>query len=374
MRLLHISDLHLGRSVYSISLIEDQRFILKEIAAIAKEKKIDALLISGDVFDTVNASGEAMNLYDEFLAEIKEADISTFVIAGNHDSAPRLGHHSFLLKHAKYYVASEYEGEIEKVVLEDEYGKVNFFLLPFITPADVRAYFPEDTIANFNDAMERVIAEEKVDPEERNVILVHQYLAGGVREKSDSIPTIAGSDAIDLSHFKDFDYVALGHIHKKQKFRGDGTAVYPGAILPYHINDQRERFVSYVELKEKGEIYQEFIPLQLKREFVKKRGTYQELKTLPNDDQNYVYLELVGKETSPSLVTDMRNKFPLLLQIQKEDDKSYGDLDEIQARIQQKSDLENIIDFFFWKQNVALSSEEESVVREIYESIKEEER
>lgn len=371
MRFIHLSDLHLGRNINQVSLLDDQRYVLMEqILPIIQERKADAVLISGDIFDTYNPSGAAMDLYDEFLTTVIGLHIPVLAITGNHDSGQRVGHHHSLLEKANYYIVSQYDGHIYQITLNDEYGPVHFYLLPYIAPEDVRATLEDPTRSlSFDDAVSEVISREVVNTKERNVILSHQFIMGGVREDSDTKPMVAGADAISLSRFDEFDYVALGHIHKAQHFRTDGTCVYPGAILPYHINDFKQRYVSFTELLEKGKIHTELIPIKLKRDFVTIKGTYKEFMAMPGDDRNYIYAIITGKDTSISLVSDLRGKFPNLLHIEIQRDEDIQEVEDVNVD-STKDSLELIQDFYRLRAGVDMSEEEKKIVEGIYDSCK----
>lgn len=378
MKIIAISDLHLGRTLNQTSLLEDQRYILfDQVLPIAKEKKADVLLLSGDIYDSINPSNDAMALYSQFLSAAHEAGFKVIAISGNHDSAVRLEQYSSLLKEADYYVYAKYDGTVRKVVLKDEYGPVNFYLLPYLTPELVAAYHRDEVSpsTSYDEAYGIALDKEKVDTSERNVLLTHQYVNGSQRDTSDIKPLLrqGQSDAVSMSHFKNFDYVALGHIHKTYGMR-DNTVVYPGSIYPYAIDESNDRFVSYVELKEKDNIHQEFVPLHLKRKVLTIKGTFDEVMAHPSDKENYIFVCFTDEKTSPSLTYDLEMKFPLFLGSTRIG-KAYSSTASSNASVSSLSREEIIEQFYFEKTGEKMSEEERKIIAEVIaETEKEEER
>ncbi|MFA6860909.1 MAG: exonuclease SbcCD subunit D [Bacilli bacterium] len=322
MKLIHISDLHLGRTVNQVSLLADQEYLLMEqIAPLIKEKQADVLLISGDIFDTYNPSNESMDLYDRFLNKVHSYKTKIIAISGNHDSPIRIEHHQKLLMDSGYYVSASFTGSLMKVTLNDKFGPVNFYLLPYFTPEQARRFFPDETKVNttYDEAVKLTIGKEQINLKERNVILSHQYVVGASRDPSDTKPLLRNdvSDAVGLDAYNDFDYVALGHIHKTLRLRNN-TIVYPGSILPYCIGESNDRYVSYVELNEKNSLKSELIPIYPKRKLLTLKGSYDELIKYPTDKENYIEIVLTDDKTSPTLASDFTALFPYLLTIRRE--------------------------------------------------------
>jgi exonuclease SbcD len=372
MRIIHISDLHLGRTMNQISLLDDQRYmLLDQVLPLIKSKNADVVLIAGDIFDTFNPTNEAMALYDDFLNAVHSLGTKIIAISGNHDSPMRVEHHQILLEDSGYYVSASFEKEMMKVTLKDEYGPVNFYLLPYFTPEIARRAFPlEDTTGiSYDEAVKLAIKQSKINTKERNVIVSHQYVVGANRDPSDTKPLLKAntSDAIGLNAYSQFDYAALGHIHKNYSFR-NGTVVYPGSLLPYAIGTSNDRFVSYVELKEKGKIITELLPIYPKRKLITLKGTYDELINSKPDKVNYIEIVLTDEKTSPTISWDFTRLFPNFLGMRREEisnsQKNQGGFSSYDSS---KSAIDSICAFYKEKTNTDLDGKSLKLVKSILE-------
>lgn len=280
MKFLHLADLHLGKVLLEQSLIEDQEYILNQILKKITEWKIDGILISGDIYDKPIPSLEAINLLDNFLNElVKKKNKKVFMISGNHDSKDRLGFGNRIFEEEGLFICSKFDGKIKKVELEDAFGKINIYLLPFVKPYDVKQFWEEE-ISSYDDMMQKIIEHEDIDITQRNVILTHQFVTfnGKEPERTDSETiTIGGLDNVDVSNFKDFDYVAIGHVHRPQKI-GRDTARYSGTPLKYSFSEMNHhKSVPIIDMKEKENVeicLEELVPLRDMREI---RGPIEEL-------------------------------------------------------------------------------------------------
>ena len=253
MKFMHLSDLHLGKSVHEFSLIEDQEYILRKILGIADEEQPQCVLISGDVFDRTIASTEALRLFDDFLVGLAKRNIQVFVISGNHDSADRLSFGSRLIAESGIHFSRVYDGKIAKCSVSDEHGDIDIYLLPFLKPILVKRFFPDEEINSWTDALNVVIKNMPVNPDNRNILLSHQFVTGAYRSESEEI-SVGGADNVDASVFDVFDYVALGHLHGAQSI-GRETVRYCGTPLKYSFSETNQnKSVSIVELSEKGNI------------------------------------------------------------------------------------------------------------------------
>jgi len=212
MKIMHLADLHIGKTILEQSLLEDQKYMLNQIINIIKNEKVDIVLIAGDVYDRTVPSSEAVELLDDFLNSlIKELKIKVFIISGNHDSKERLGFGNKIFEEEGLYIQTTYEGNIRKVTLEDEYGNLNIYMMPFIKPIEVSKYF-EDEIEDYDEAFSKIMDKEEINKKERNIILSHQFVTNAGKEpdrcESETL-SIGGTENIDVSHFDKFDYVAL---------------------------------------------------------------------------------------------------------------------------------------------------------------------
>ena len=254
MKLLHVSDLHIGKRVNGISMVDDQRFILDRIVSIARENGVDALLVAGDIYDKASPSAEAVALFDAFLTQVAEAGIRVLAVPGNHDSAERIAYAQGLLENQGVCFPPVYDGAIQRVELADAHGPVDFWLIPFLKPGDVRRHFPEADIGDdYSAAMRAALGTCEIDATRRNVAVSHQLVtAGGVSpERADDEIKLGGIDNVDVSMYDAFDYVALGHVHRPQRI-GRDTVRYSGSPLKYSFSEARyDKSAVLVELGEK---------------------------------------------------------------------------------------------------------------------------
>ena len=234
MKLIHLSDLHLGKRVNEFSMLEDQQYILTEILHIIDEEQPDGVLIAGDVYDKTVPSAEAVALLDDFLVRLAKRDLQIFLISGNHDSPERMAFGGRLMEGSGVHLAPVYDGRVRPIPMTDAYGTVNFYLLPFVKPAHVRRCFPEREITTYTDALAAAIEAMGVDTNGRNVLLTHQFVTGAARCDSEEL-SVGGTDNVDVSVFDPFDYVALGHIHGPQRV-GRDTVRYCGTPLKYSFS------------------------------------------------------------------------------------------------------------------------------------------
>lgn len=241
MKFLHISDLHIGKRVNGISLVDDQVHILNQIAAIARECGVDALVIAGDIYDKASPSAEAVTVFDSFLTEIARSGIRVLAVPGNHDSSERIAYAQQLLANQGVCFPPVFDGAVQRVDLQDEHGEVAFWLLPFLKPGDVRRHFPDQPIGeDYAAALRAVIASCGVDRAKRNVVVSHQLVIAGGKspDRADDEIKLGGIDAVDVSVYADFDYVALGHVHRAQRV-GRDTVRYSGSPLKYSFSEAR---------------------------------------------------------------------------------------------------------------------------------------
>ncbi|MBR5595941.1 MAG: exonuclease SbcCD subunit D [Lachnospiraceae bacterium] len=319
MKFAHISDLHLGKRIHQFSMMEEQKYILEKIVTIVTEEKVDAILIAGDVYDKIYPSSEAVALFDSFLVKLAERDIKVFVISGNHDSPERIAFLGQLTKKAGVYLSPVYQGEVEKITLKDDYGCINVYLLPFIKPVHVRHFYPEETIHNYTDAMNVVIKHMNLEMDERNVLVAHQFVTGAMRSESEEI-SVGGLDNVEVTAFKDFDYVALGHIHRPQGMCGERIR-YSGTPLKYSFSESEDcKSITIVELKDKEELDIKTIPLEPFHDMRKIRGTFLEVMNPLNfpeiDTENYLHITLLDEQDIPEAFGRLSGVYPNLMQME----------------------------------------------------------
>ncbi len=319
MKFAHISDLHLGKRIHQFSMIEEQKYILDRIAEIVLEEAVDGILIAGDIYDKRYPSAEAIALFDSFLVKMAEKEIKVFVISGNHDSPERIAFLGKLTQKAGVYLSPVYKGEVEKIQMQDGYGKVNVYLLPFIKPVQVRHFFPKETITNYTESMQAVIKHLNLKMQERNVLVAHQFVTGAVRSDSEEV-TVGGLDNVDASVFKDFDYVALGHIHKPQKM-GSEKIRYSGTPLKYSFSECKDRkSLTIVDMKEKGEVEYKEIRLVPLHDMVKIKGTFLEVMNPLNfpglDRESFLHITLQEEQDVAEAFGRLSTVYPNLMRME----------------------------------------------------------
>lgn len=277
---MHLADLHLGKRVNGFSMMEDQEYLLNRILEIMEEEQPDGLLIAGDVYDKTIPPAEAVRLMDDFLTAVAAKHVPVFLISGNHDSAERVAFGHQLMQGSGIWISPVYDGTIRHHTLEDRWGEVNIYLIPFLRPSVVRSFFPDVEIEDYTDALRTIIEDLQVDTSRRNVVLAHQFVtaAGALPETCDSEQlSVGGLDRVDGSVFSPFDYTALGHLHGPQRV-GNETIRYAGSPLKYSFSElHQKKSVTVAELRAKGETEIRQIPLQPRREMIELRGTFEEI-------------------------------------------------------------------------------------------------
>lgn len=277
---MHLADLHLGKRVNGFSMMEDQEYLLNRILEIMEEEQPDGLLIAGDVYDKTIPPAEAVRLMDDFLTAVAAKHVPVFLISGNHDSAERVAFGHQLMQGSGIWISPVYDGTIRHHTLEDRWGEVNIYLIPFLRPSVVRSFFPDVEIEDYTDALRTIIEDLQVDTSRRNVVLAHQFVtaAGALPETCDSEQlSVGGLDRVDGSVFSPFDYTALGHLHGPQRV-GSETIRYAGSPLKYSFSElHQKKSVTVAELRAKEETEIRQIPLQPRREMIELRGTFEEI-------------------------------------------------------------------------------------------------
>lgn len=373
MKFVHLSDLHLGKRVNEFSMIEDQRFILKEILTIINDIKPDGILIAGDVYDRTVPSEDAMKIWDEFLIRLAEKQIPVFAISGNHDSAIRLSDHSALVETTGIHLSPEYDGSAKHYILEDKNGTVHIYLLPFIKPATVRGLFPEETIEDYTDACKAAIHHMNVNKKERNILVAHQMIIGSTRCESEEV-SVGGLDGVDVSVFSDFDYVALGHLHGKQKV-GRETVRYCGTPLKYSFSEKdHKKSVTIVELKAKGEVTIDEVMLVPMHDLREIKGTYAELMAKKNyegtETEDYIHAVLTDENDIVDAMAKLRVVYPNLMKLSYDNKRTQRQQIVTDAEnVEKKSPLELFEEFYEKQNNQSLTEEQRKLSQELIESI-----
>lgn len=371
MKLMHLSDLHIGKRVNEFSMIEDQQYILKQILDIARTEHISGILLAGDVYDKPIPPAEAVQVLNDFLTELSEWGIKVFLISGNHDSAQRLSFGAQLMQSAGVYVSSVFEKEVQSVTLQDEYGKVTIHLLPYLNPSIVRHSFEEETIETYQDAVRVVLEHMQVDTKKRNVLVAHQFVTGAGRCESEEI-LVGGLDNVDASLFDAFDYVALGHIHSPQ-YIGRKTLRYCGTPLKYSFSEaEQEKSVTIVELGAKGEILIHTVPLTPLRDMRKLRGSYMELTARSYyQDMNvedYFQITLTDEEDILDGVQKLRTIYPNLMRLTYDNTRTRENR-AITVEERERTEIEAFEEFYELQNNQPMSEQQKDYVQGLIQKL-----
>ena len=371
MRFLHVADLHLGKQMNDVSLLEDQQAVLDQILHIAAEEKADGVLIAGDVYQRTSPQAEAMALFDSFVSRLVRDGRKVFVISGNHDSALRLSYFSSLVKSSGLYVTETFNGELQHVELHDADGELTVWMLPFLRPAQVKRALPEEKITSYQDALQAVLRHAPIDHSKRNVLMCHQFILGC--EVCDSEELSVGTlDHIDGAIFDGFDYVALGHIHKPQQVLRD-TLRYAGSPLKYSFSEvNHKKSVTIVDLQEKGEVTVRTVPLYPLHDVRLIGGRLDELMQMPYSE-DYVWITIHDELPPPDAKVTLTVNFPNMMKFSVVNSKTKYDLDVKAAEtLENKSVAELFCDFYRLQNNDQLPGEKhmavlDKVIRELKE-------
>ena len=379
MKLIHLSDLHLGKRINEFSMLDDQKYILMEILQIIEKEKPNAVLIAGDVYDKTIPPAEAVNLLDDFLVRLARMKTQVFMISGNHDSADRIAFGGRIMDEGGIHLSPVFSGNIRPYKLEDGTdgnGPVFVYMLPFVKPVDVRRAYPEEEAVSYTDAVRTVIEHMNIDPAARNVLVAHQFVTGAERSESEDI-SVGGSDNVDASVFDAFDYTALGHIHGPQHI-GKRTVRYCGTPLKYSFSEiSHVKSVTVVEMAEKGTTTVKTIPLHPRRDMREIKGTYEQL-TLKSSYEgtatdDYVHVILTDEEDVPDAMARLRTVYPNIMKLDYDNTRTRTSTEELAAAEMEKKSAIELFDEFFRKQNgLPLSEEQRRYSEELLNSLKEE--
>lgn len=324
MKFIHLGDLHIGKSIGEFDLIEDQKYILDQILDIAEKNGIDAVLIAGDVYDKTIPSEAAVRLFDYFICRLAEKRIKTFIITGNHDSDERLNFGSSLFEARDIFISAKYEGKLFKKEVEDSDGKVNIYLMPFIKASQVRHFYPDEEIENYDDAVRVVLDKSMINLEERNILVAHQFVAGKSADpqlggsESVSTQTVGLVEKIGADCFTDFDYVALGHIHSPQSV-GREEIRYAGSPLKYSLSEaSNNKFATIVNLGKKGDVDIKLEPLYPMRDLRHLKGRMKQLLKEENiiAPEDFIYVTLTDEETVGNAMGIFQQYYPNTIRIE----------------------------------------------------------
>ena len=373
MKLIHLSDLHIGKRVNEVSMIEDQEYILTQILQIIDEEKADAVLVAGDVYDKSVPSAEAVTLFDDFLCRLAVRQLPVLIISGNHDSAERLSFANRLLEASGIHISPAYDGSIAPITLSDAHGDVNFWLLPFLKPAHVKRCFPDESIESYTDAVRVAVEKMQIDTGKRNILLTHQFVTGASTCESEEI-SVGGSDNVDASVFEGFDYVALGHIHGPQNI-GSNRIRYCGTPLKYSFSEEHHhKSVTVVDLGTKGQLELQLRPLTPRHDLRSIRGNFAQItdkafyEGTATDD--YLHIILTDEEDVPEAVGKLRLIYPNIMKLSYDNTRTRtNQIIDGAIDVQRKSPLQLFEELYELQNNQPMSAVQRSFTQELIESI-----
>ena len=375
MKFIHLSDLHLGKRVNEFSMIEDQAYILTKIINIIDDEKPQVVIIAGDIYDKSVPSADAVQLFDEFLVELAKRALQVFIISGNHDSAERIAFGSRLIDQSGIHLSPVYHGVVEPISLEDENGMICFYMLPFLKPANVRRYFEDEEILSYTDAIRIAIAHMNINPNNRNVLITHQFVTGASRSDSEDI-SVGGTDNVDVSVFEPFDYVALGHIHAPQKISKE-TIRYCGTPLKYSFSEKdHKKSVTVVQMDDKNHVEIKTVALIPKHDLREIKGSYEQVTSKSNYEgtatDDYMHIILTDEEDIPDAIGRLRSIYPNLMKLDYDNTRTRNSTYITSAQhIKEKSEIELFAEFYEKQNGQSMSEQQMQFAHELFEKIKE---
>lgn len=373
MKIVHLADLHIGKVLLEQSLIEDQKYVIEEIIKMVINRKIDVILISGDIYDKGIPTTEAVDLLNDFLNTlIKKYHVKVLIISGNHDSKSRLNFGSKIFENEGLYIETNYNGKLKKISLDN----VDIYMLPFVKPIEVKKYFDYE-IKTSNDAIEAIIKKEKLDKNKINILMAHQFVTYNGEEpvtcESETL-NIGTLDNIDAKLFFDFDYVALGHIHGAQMI-GKDTIRYSGTMLKYSFSEKNHKKSIVLIDTDDGKLKYELVPLTPLRDLREIKGPIEELLN-PNNYQDtnlndYMKVILTDEEPGYSPLARIRTVYPNTLKLEVMNSKTINNLNEIHniEKIKEKGELDLFKEFYKYQNNVDISERECEIVKNIIDNL-----
>ena len=381
MRFMHLADLHIGKRVNGYPMLEDQKYVLQQVLQVASEQNLDGVILAGDIYDKTVPAGEAVQVLDWFLTELSQLELPVYMVSGNHDSGERLSFGAKLMEKSGVHVESIYDGTLTPIVLEDSYGPLYLYMLPFVKPVHVRKALEskmdgeslDDEVLTYDDAVERVLQEAKIDKNARNLLVAHQLVTGASRCDSEDV-SVGGIDNISATLFEDFDYVALGHIHGPQSMTRD-TIRYAGTLLKYSFSEcNHKKSITIVELKEKGNVEIETIPVKPMRDLRVVKGAYNTLMSptfyKESNKEDYIKVILTDREDVPEAMGKLSTVYPRIMALEYENRNGRGTahLDGADV-VEQKQPMEYFKEFYEGKNGVEMTPYQEKIVDDLMREV-----
>ena len=395
MRFLHLADLHLGKRVNEFSMIDDQKFVLKQILEIIKEYDVDAVLMAGDIYDKAVPGADAVMLLNEFLTKIAEMKVPAFVISGNHDSPERIGFGADIMSIAGIHMAKPYSGQVECVTMEDNQGKVNIYMLPFIKPAIVKHFKKDKEIDSYDDAVKVALEDIKLNKNQRNIIIAHQFIRGASQCESENV-SVGGVEQVLSQHFKKFDYVALGHLHGPQYVDREYIR-YSGTMLKYSFSEMdhdksallvditldskdntahknKEHNPLVINEKSNKLVSITNIPLKPLHDMREIKGTYDQVTSksfYENMDVNdYLRVILTDEEDKQNAMELLRTIYPNIMKLEYDNTRTRQTKDIMLTESgEMKSPKELFQEFYEMQNNAPMTDEQCQIIQDMIEKI-----
>ena len=373
MKLIHTGDLHIGKTVNNFNMLQDQKAVLHEMVELARVHNVQAFVIAGDVYDRALPTAEAVTVMNDFLDELRMLNIPIFIISGNHDSPQRLEFAEKILEKQSVYIAGTFKEKLKQITLEDEYGDIIFTMMPFVKPALLSVTTSKDAVAAMLETVEQ-------SQNIRNILITHYFVTSEGKEPelsdSETGAFVGGLDSVDTGLFKDFDYVALGHIHKPQRMKKDNPPVnYAGAPIAYSFSEcEQEKSVALVDIKEKGNIEMTRLPLHPLHGMRKIKGKLEQLiepsTTRLADTEDYLQVTLTNEEELIDPINTLRNVYPNIMQLlfEKNEMSSIRE-NKIMEDIENKTTNELFADFYRSIREKDMDEERKQIINEILEEM-----
>ncbi len=376
MKLLHLSDLHLGKRVNEFSMLEDQKYILNQILQIVINEQVNTVLIAGDVYDKSVPSAQAVTLFDDFLTRLEALECTVLLIAGNHDSPERLAFGAHLLQKSRVYLSPVFDGRLTCCTLNDEYGELDVWLMPFLKPSVVRPFYPEDTMESYQDAAAVVLRSNPPHQGRRSILVAHQFVTGAKTGGSEEL-SVGGAENIDAALFAAYDYVALGHIHSPQRV-GRETVRYCGSPLKYSLSEARgTKSVTLITFNQPGEIDIKLCPLTPLHDLRTIRGTYDEVTArtfyegTATDD--YLHITLTDETEVLDAVGKLRSIYPNVMRVDYDNTRTRAGASMPEAAVQNEATpMELFCRFFEWQNEKPLTERQRALLEKEIEAVWEE--
>lgn len=380
MRGLHLSDLHLGKRLKDFPLLEEQKDIIKQILDYCEKRmdtleQVDFIVIAGDIFDKGIPPVDALRLFEDFLVALEQMGIEVFALGGNHDSAERLSFLSVFLRKHHIHLVTQYEGNLDAILFEKRGEKVNIYMLPYVKPADVRRFLPEEeraAINSYHEAVKVAVSKAQLNKDEVNILVAHQYITGADRCESEEV-TLGGMENVGAEVLEGFDYVALGHIHGPQNIKNHPNMRYCGTPLKYSFSEcKHKKSMTLLDIVD-GQITVTTEPFQLLRDLVELKGSFAELtdlKMVEKYGDQFVSVKITDEEQIPNVLNEMRKCYSRLCNLAYENSqtKAFG---MTSAEVEQ-CPLDLISNFFAKRRGHDMSDVQKHFIEELLDEVQEE--